>query len=249
MRKLVIILNILTFLGNAAAQNDVEEIVEAWYKDNILVKDLDGDGIMDTVRLEYFIHPSQINEYWAIYDNYHICDTVSESHICLVCLLSSQQFEKMYSQILDFGFETLSLTARDYKVTATRNGFEYAFGQAYMGYHVQSAQFRYDNRVGKMQLIGMSHESTGNAEKDGRGKSSVNLLTGDHIGDWLMYEYNLDRLVKMPTIRTKMDFGKIYLEDFCGSTLADFYRQTDKLRYEQSRNIIETNLEKETRNE
>ena len=208
-----------------------------------MVKDLDGDSIMDTVRIEYFVHPRYISENMIISDNFHICDTISENYSYIVCLLSSRQFEKMYSRKMmnDFGGNN----GTDYYITPTRSGFEYFEQYTRNGI---KAQFRYDKQTEKIQLIGMSCYDNGLfADKCDKGKSSVNLLTGDYIGDWLLYEFNLDKMVKIP-IKTKMDFKTIYLEDFSDDILSDFYIKSDELRYEQKRKIIETNIEKMTRN-
>ncbi len=64
----------------------------------------------------------------------------------------------------------------------------------------------------------MSRYEFGNAANDGSGKSSVNLLTGDYIGNWNYYDETKNKLVKIPTIKTKMYFPKIYLEEFNDET-------------------------------
>ena len=211
------------------------------FAQEILVKDLDGDGVMDTVRFEYTVRPlSHIYENRIISDNVHICDTISKDYLRIVCLLSSRQFEKMYSREIWSNFwECCNET--DYYITPTCNGFEY---HAQYTHYVAKAQFRYEKQTGKIQLIGMSSYDTGRADGDGKGKSSVNLLTKNFIGDWNLLEPNLDKIVKIPTIETKMDFGKIYLESFNDEILSDYYMKSDELRNEQATKIVEVNIEK-----
>lgn len=58
----------------------------------------------------------------------------------------------------------------------------------------------------------------GNATNDGGGEASINLLTGEYVGNWHYFDHLANNekgmLVKIPTIKAKMQFKKIYLEDF-----------------------------------
>jgi hypothetical protein len=209
MKKTGFILSVLALLAGGYGQAQ-----------EILVKDLDGDNIMDTIRIEIV----RVDE--------------NENSARIICFLSSRQFEKIQSQIA-ITYTTMGLTVVELKILPTKNGFEFYSSFSYQGFHEEKAQFRYDRKTEKIQLIGMARTSTGNADRHREGKSSVNLLTGDYIGDWYLLEPNLDKLIKIPTIKTKMDFGKIYLEDFDGYILADFSATCNKLRYEQERKIIE----------
>ena len=146
-----------------------------------LLKDLDSDGIRDTVYL-----------------------SVEDSTI--VCRLSTQNFAKIVSkpiQILNW----------QSGVSETKNGFQFFNDWMRAGYR---NQFRYNSKTKKIQLIGMSRYEFGNVSNDGSGESSVNLLTGDYIGNWNYsdWENEDDKLIKIPTIKTKMYFETINLEDF-----------------------------------
>lgn len=204
MKKyLIIILLIVT--SNVFAQGE-------------LVKDLDGDGIKDTIRIEYVLQN----------------DIVSENHSYILCRLSSRQFEEMRSQKIFIDYWSF-LEIRS-GITSTRNGFEFFVNYTRNG---EKAQFRYDKQTQKIQLIGMSRYEIGlHAEGDGKGKSSVNLLTGYYIGDWYALSPETDKLLKIPTIKVKMDFGKIYLEDFNEDVLSDYASRCSDLRYEQKVKIL-----------
>ena len=219
--------------------------INSVFAQEILIKDLDGDGVMDTVCFEYTVRPlCHIYENRIISDDVHICDTISEDYLRIVCLLSSRQFEKMYSREIWSNFWECCNEV-DYYIAPTCNGFEY-----YVQYthYVTKAQFRYERQTEKIQLIGMSSYNIGRANGDGKGRSSVNLLTKDFIGDWNLLEPNLDKLVKIPTIKTRMDFGKIYLESFDDEVLSDYYMKSDELHNEQAMEVVKTNIEKMTRN-
>jgi hypothetical protein len=90
-------------------------------------------------------------------------------------------------------------------------------------------QFRYYNKTKRIQLIGMSRYQFGNAANDGSGESSVNLLTSDYIGDWNYFDHNKTVLIKIPTIKTKMVLGKVYLEDFSEETYFGFAKKCEEL--------------------
>ena len=83
----------------------------------------------------------------------------------------------------------------------------------------------------------MSRYEFGNAANDGSGESSVNLLTGDYIGNWNYSDQETDILIKIPTIKTKMKFKNINLEDFAEETYfnyaekcAELYHKHKKIR-------------------
>ncbi|MDE5421447.1 hypothetical protein L3073_04430 [Ancylomarina sp. DW003] len=135
-----------------------------------------------------------------------ITDTVylDEEESKIVCLLSTKNFTKEESKFIDMLNEYSS-------IKDAKDGFYFNNDWMRSGY---SNQFRYDKNQKKMQLIGMSRYDFGNWQHDGNGESSVNLLTDDYIGNWSYYDNIKDTLIKIPTIRTKMHFDKIYLENF-----------------------------------
>lgn len=168
-----------------------------------VVKDLDFDGIKDTVYLD-----------------------VKTSE--MVCRLSTAKFRMIRSKAI----ETLSDNAG---IEATKNGFEFRSNWMRAGY---ANQFRYNKSLKRVQLIGMSRYEFGNAANDGSGESSVNLLTGDYIGNWNYFDHLANNengeLVKIPTIITKMVFKQTFLEDFSEATYTDFGDRCSKL-YEQAK--------------
>lgn len=101
-----------------------------------------------------------------------------------------------------------------------------------------AAQFRYEPKDKKIRLIGMSRYEFGPANNDGSGKSSVNLLTNDYIGEWNYYDLDKSRLIKMPTIKTKMTFKKKFLTDFDESVLYDFGSQCSELYLAKKEKLI-----------
>lgn len=188
-----------------------------------LIKDLDGDGIKDTVCIATYILQ---------------CDSTGENHTKIICCLSSQQFQEIQSEKIMIDYWTFFEIQSG--LVSTKNGFEFYVDYTRDGL---KGQFRYNKQKKKIQLIGMSRYETGDADGDRKGKSSVNLLTNEHIGDWCVYDYNLDKLFKVPTIKTKMFFGTIYLEEFSDETLLDYSRRCQHITYERKMKLIRDNIQ------
>lgn len=146
----------------------------------------------------------------------------------IICKLSTQQFKVMRSKS--------DLTQEwNAGIQATKNGFEF-----YENYHRAgfAHQFQYDDQSKKIRLIGMKEYEYGNAVHDGSGESSVNLLTNDFIGEWNYYDLIHDKLIKMPTIRTKMYFPKVTLEKFEGRFQVDYAEKCVELYEKQKAKSI-----------
>ena len=171
------------------------------YAQDILVKVLDLDRIMDTVRLD------------------------REDGV-IVCRLSTQGFRQTKSRPTD-------MESNSSYLKETRNGFEFRNNWMRAGY---ACQFRFDAKMRKMQLIGMNRYEFGNAANDGSGESSVNLLTGDYIGNWNYYDMEHDKLIKMKSIKLKMPLPKTYLDQFSEDTYYNYPNKCAELygRYKQA---------------
>ena len=191
-KKMVTILLTLAFFTSSYAQTMTKTQDEnATNSNGKLIKDLDGDGVLDSVYIE-------------------------DSRI--ICRLSTQNFEKMQSQEVDI-FDGSH-------IENAKNGFYFNINFMRGGHQ---NQFKYDNKTKRIQLIGMSRYQLGNAANDGSGESSVNLLTNDYIGDWNYFDHNKTVLIKIPTIKTKMALGKVYLEDFSEETYFGFAKKCEEL--------------------
>lgn len=147
----------------------------------------------------------------------------------IVCRLSSQHYIPVKSQPLE-------ILNQQSGISATENGFEFQNHWMRAGY---SNRFRYDKKAKQVRLIGMSRYEFGPANNNGSGESSVNLLTGDYIGDWNFYDDLANdgngELVKIPTIKTKMKFDKIYLTGFSDKVYFDFSKRCAKLYYSRKK--------------
>ena len=149
----------------------------------------------------------------------------------IICKLSSLDFKPIYSKEIE--------TSGDFTgVSYTKNGFEFYIGFMRAGY---SAQFRYEPKDKTIRLIGMSRYEFGPANNDGSGESSVNLLTDDYIGEWNYYDLDKSRLIKMPTIITKLTFKKTFLIDFDESVLYDFGSRCSELYLAKKEKLIHSN--------
>lgn len=122
----------------------------------------------------------------------------------IVCKLSSQNYKPIYSK------EGLSEEG-NVEIRETKNGFEFSVPSMRAGF---VHQFRYEPKEKKIRLIGMKRYEFGPANNDGSGESSVNLLTGDYIGEWYHFDLGKNELIKLPTIKTKMKFPKVYLDNY-----------------------------------
>lgn len=161
------------------------------------------------------------------FDTFNDTVYIDSDSLYIVCKLSTQEFVPIFSVVN--GVED-----GEFGVSSTRNGFEY-YSRAMRGGF--ACQFRYDVKSKMVQLIGMSRYEFGNATNDGSGKSSVNLLTGDYIGDWNYYDLTANKgqgkLVKIPTIRAKMQFEPTYLENFDVGIFYDYMERCSGLCAEQ----------------
>lgn len=131
----------------------------------------------------------------------------------LICLLSTQKYKKIQSgkiQKLNFGNMLVS----------TKKGFEFWNDFDRSGF---KCVFEYDPKAKKMQLVQMRRVDDilkyDYGEK-ATGKSSVNLLTNEYVGDF--YKVVNGKLQKIPTIKIKMVFPKTYLDTFSDSLCFDY---------------------------
>lgn len=137
----------------------------------------------------------------------------------IVCKLSTLNYESISSKPIEILNEPSG-------IIETKNGFAFFNDWMRAGY---KNQFRYNSKTKRIQLIGMSRYEFENAANDGSGESSVNLLTGDYIGNWNYYDIEKDSLIKIPTIRTKMKFKTINLEDFSDETYFNYAEKCAEL--------------------
>jgi len=137
----------------------------------------------------------------------------------IVCRLSTQKFKKITSKKIETAGDNIFLKPK-------RNGFEITVNWMRSGY---ACQFRYEKNEKRIRVIGMSEYAFGNAANDGSGEASINLLTGNYIGNWHYFDHLANNekgeLVKIPTIKAKMQLKKVYLEDF---NEEQYYAITDK---------------------
>lgn len=149
----------------------------------------------------------------------------------IVCKLSTQNFKAISSKPL----EDLNNFSG---VVLTKNGFEFFYDWMRA---CNKNQFRYNPKTKKVQLIGMSRYEFGN-HGDGAGESSVNLLTNNYIGKWTYFDHLANneegKLVKIPTIKTKMKFKETNLEDFGEDTYFEFSEKCSKLYYERKEKMM-----------
>jgi hypothetical protein len=166
-------------------------------------------------------------------DNDNIKDSVylNIKNATIVCKLSSKEFKEISSKPI----EILNFHSG---VTETKNGFEFFNDWMRAGY---KNQFRYNEKTKKIHLIGMSRYEFGNAANDGSGESSINLLTNDYIGDWNYFDLKKDELVKIPTIKTKMKFKTINLEDFGEEVYFGYAEKCAELYYKHKEKMIKNN--------
>lgn len=144
---------------------------------------------------------------------------IDQKEFRIICRLSTQNFIKLKSKPIEMSSDNTFIKAK-------RNGFELRNSWMRAGF---ACQFRYEKVEKRIRVIGFTEYNFGNAVNDGSGEASANLLTGDYIGNWHYFDHlaNKERgeLVKIPTIKTKMKFKKIYLEEFNEES---YYALSDK---------------------
>jgi hypothetical protein len=133
----------------------------------------------------------------------------------IICVLSTLNYKSVSSKSIEILNEHSG-------IKETKSGFVFYNDWMRAGY---KNQFRYNSKTKKIQLIGMSRYEYGNAIGEGSGESSFNLLTGDYIGNWYYFDIAKDSLIKIPTIKSSIEFTPIYLSDFSDET---YYSYADK---------------------
>lgn len=136
----------------------------------------------------------------------------------IIVKLSGSKFKPMQSEELEFD----PIAA---EIRIKRAGFEFANSWMRSGY---ACQFRYNPTQKKMQLIGISRYEFGPANNDGSGKSSINLLTNNYIGNWNYWDERKGQLIAIPAIKRKFIIQATYLDNFSGavSKYEDFCSRT-----------------------
>lgn len=133
---------------------------------------------------------------------------IDQKGLQIVCRLSTQNFKKLRSK-------NIEMSSDNTYIKSTRNGFELRNNWMRAGY---ACQFRYEKVEKRIRLIGITEYAFGNAANDGSGEASANLLTGYYIGNWNYFDHLANNekgeLVKIPTIKAKLKFKKVYLEEF-----------------------------------
>jgi hypothetical protein len=139
-------------------------------------------------------------------DGDQISDTImlNRTNSELICRLSTQNFKAQKSKRIEY----LSTSSG---LEATKSGFKFFNYQMREGY---TCQFRFNKVANKMELIGMSRYNDGNAQLDGSGESSVNLLTGGYIGNWNSFDAKHRKLIKIKTIQQPLQLPRTFLEEF-----------------------------------
>lgn len=161
-------------------------------------------------------------------DNDQIKDTVyiDTDSSRIICKLSTQHFREIRSKVIE-------VLNDESGITPTRNGFGFYNNWMRAGYR---NQFKYDAKSKKIRLIGMSRYESGNAANDGSGESSVNLVTGDYIGNWNFYDQTSQKLRKIPTIKAKMIIPETYLQAFSDETYFNYASKCEDL-YQKNRKL------------
>ena len=154
-------------------------------------------------------------------DDDHLNDTVrlDLSHSVLLCRLSTRGFQVQKSKVL----EDLSSSCG---LEAVKSGFKFFNYQMREGY---TCQFRFNPKLRKMELIGMSRYNDGDANLDGSGESSVNLLTNTYVGNWNYFDDKKRKLFKIGPIKQKLVLSRTYLEGFSDAQPELYRRECEQI--------------------
>lgn len=162
------------------------------YAQNKIGKDLDYDGVKDSVFY-------------------------NKTNGVLTVKLSTLHFEVIHSKPIS---KHIIKWSDGQSLKETKNGF--CIEIEYLGANMMTRNnhcFVYEKESGKIRLIKMT------STRGGSGNSvdaEVNLLTNNFGAEWVLYSrYNQTR-EKLPMVKTKMDFQKIYLQAYNGSAFKKF---------------------------
>ena len=157
-----------------------------------LVKDIDRDNIADTIRL----------------------DSVKS---CIVCQLSSQIFNPVYSpEIYIDNMDGMGSSLGDAK-----DGFYYSFNWMRAG---ESIYFKYEPETKRIRAVSYSSYAFGNAANDGKNDLNFDLLDGKCSGVVYYYDYNKEELIPNK-IEVEIYLAPMYLEDFDTGIIIETYEK------------------------
>jgi hypothetical protein len=151
----------------------------------------------------------------------------------IVCRLSSHDFEPIESLPVEI------TNGQGTSVSGIEDGFYFANHWMRAGYE---NFFRYEPETKKIRLVAMSRYELGNAANDGSGESSVDLLTGEYVGNWNYYDMEKNSLIKIPAIETTMPFPETYLEDFGEETYFGYAERCAELYYSHKEKMMRSSL-------
>lgn len=128
--------------------------------------------------------------------------TYNLENTSLVFLLSTHGFEPFFVIYENIGDRTT--------ITASKGWFGITASHMRA---VNDENFIYDSDKKQFRLAFISHENYGNAQNDGSGRYSLDLLENKFEGYMSFYDLDKEELVSSPTVSLHVDNAPVYLDD------------------------------------
>ena len=134
----------------------------------------------------------------------------------IVFLLSSLDYKKQTS----LAFSELPKSAI---LEETKNGFKF---ENKIDNIVFTTYFRYNRQTKTIDLTALKRKIVSDDYSIENGESSFITATQEFIGKWLSLDKNSNKVIPLPTLKTKLDLQPILLNDFNDDYLKKFDQQS-----------------------
>jgi hypothetical protein len=130
--------------------------------------------------------------------------------------LSTQDYKKQSSLIFtDFNDES--------NLIETKNGFIF---ETNINDILYSSIFKYDKKGNNLVLIALKRKIISNDFSTENGESSIDTVSKEFIGKWNSLDKNTNKVIALPTLKTKTDLESITLNNFNDAYISKFNQQS-----------------------
>ena len=142
--------------------------------------------------------------------------TINHSTKTIDYLLSTLDYKKQSSQV----FTNLSANA---SLEEIKNGFRF---ENKIDNILYTSFFKYNKKENNLLLVALKRKNTSENYSSENGESSFDTVSKEFIGKWNSLDKSTNKIVALPTLKTKAQLNSVYLNDFNDTYLNKFEEQT-----------------------
>ncbi len=142
--------------------------------------------------------------------------TINHSTKTIDYLLSTLDYKKQSSQV----FKNLSADA---SLEEIKNGFRF---ENKIDNILYTSFFKYNKKENNLLLVALKRKNTSENYSSENGESSFDTVSKEFIGKWNSLDKSTNKIVALPTLKTKAQLNSVYLNDFNDTYLNKFEEQT-----------------------